>query len=331
MPHHPPRPAAGLEPRAGRSGRVGPAAVLVLAALLSGASAGTARGMHRQAGELRLRRLERKGGGYDGFEARQQVERFGLALVHSSGETCDLLVTFASRGGAGRRSLQGPGRGLLAYELLGDANGRHVLENDPDAPARGALATRLASPGDKAALDYFVRIPAGQIVAAGVYGDVLELTLYEIEGGGGRRPLDRASVALSASVRPQAEVSIAGTDHASAGGRTYKVVDFGTLRAGDRRAVFLEVRSSAGYELTFSSDNGGVLRHESPSGDWWVGYAARLDGRLLPLASSATVHGQGPTPLRGASHQLEFEIGAVEGKMAGNYLDTLRIEVRPVE
>lgn len=132
------------------------------------------------------------------------------------------------------------------------------------------------------------------------------------------------AIAVTVAVPNVLSVNVAG---ASAGG-AIDFMDFGMLS----RTLQVSVRSTGPYQVTARSLNGGVMYREgavTAGALDRIPYAARLDGALLD-PSGVTTRRMPRAGLGGRMLALEVEVEGVESVRAGDYADTLMIELRPV-
>jgi len=258
----------------------------------------------------RIERIDaRSAGNYLPFSDTPVEIPLEVALQDAEGCTLGLSLRSEHRG-----QLAGD-EGALSYRLR-DAGGRgHAL----DGTSRVALARGGAR------MTITATVEAGQAVRAGRYTDRLAVQLLD-----GERVLDEREVELRVPVPSQASVSVGGSAAAGFSNRLGGGLDFGELRAGKEREAFVFVLANAAYALRLSSAHAGRLRHVEAADT--IGYTARLDGRVLDL--SGTVIAEGPSRgrwLNWPPYRLGVRIGEVEGRRAGEYRDTITIDVLLLE
>jgi hypothetical protein len=174
---------------------------------------------------------------------------------------------------------------------------------------------------------FMLIIPPEQVVATGFYAADIEFTLHEgVLGSGVVR--DRRRVTASAQVLSVAQVSFAeGTgfdpNHSS------QSVQFGQLKAGDRKVVHLKARSNGGYRLLLQSVNGGALRHVNPTDDSRIPYSVLVDGNPIRLDAGETmvIMNSEITHSSGRNHRLEFVIDTIGDASAGDYADLVNVSI----
>lgn len=165
------------------------------------------------------------------------------------------------------------------------------------------------------------------VVEAGEHAADLRLAVQDV-GGQALLPLIPLRVLLLAT--PRAQLNIAGAAGAYGSGSSVEVIDFGVAETGAARRAFLQIRANAGSTLTIQSEHRGVMRHvELGETGSTVPYALELDGAPVDLAKVWTREVDPPRTLEGISLPLDFTLGAVEGRMSGNYEDLITINISP--
>jgi len=133
---------------------------------------------------------------------------------------------------------------------------------------------------------------------------------------------------LNVTVPARAQVNIAGSS-GGFGSSHVSVIDFGKLRSGAQRRVFLQIRANSGVVAQISSRNHGVLRNQTWPDATPIAYSLALNGASIDLAAPAAVPLAPPPTIDGLSLPLDLMIGSVEGKMAGQYSDIITVDVSP--
>lgn len=257
-----------------------------------------------------------RSGGYDAFDPVGYADQFGFEVLHldKDGEPCEVIATVEANNGA---RLDGPGRDQLAYDLRTDAN----LPN-----GSASLTFRFdLEPGERRRVAYFIFPPPGQFVASGSYAGQLTINLAE-DLDGTLEAEDRRDVPVRATAGSGARISFVG-----AIGRR-QTVDFGELKDGKSSPpVFLDVRSTADYEIRLTSEEGGRLVQRADGTTWSVTYSTSLDGSIVNLSgtNSAGRRFSGPTDPAGHRMPLTFQLGSVGDQRAGSYQDRITIEIFP--
>lgn len=270
--------------------------------------------------DAKLERVEpaswSQSGGYDAFDPVGYADQFGFEVLHldKDGERCEVVVTVeVSEAG----NLSGPGRETLAYEARTDAN----LPN-----GSGTISFRLElEPGERRRVAYFVFLPPGQFVGGGAYNGQLTVDLAE-DLNGTLEAEDRRDVPVRATAGSGARISFVG-----AVGRR-QTVDFGELTDGKSSPpVFLDVRSTADYEIRLTSEEGGKLVQRADGKTWSVPYRATIDGDSLDLQQTTSIGRRfsGPTDPAGYRMPLEFRLESIGNQRAGSYRDRITIEIFP--
>lgn len=268
------------------------------------------------------------GRGYEVYDAHRRVQLVTFRLrSHDSDCPFVLTVTPATTTGDGTGALLGPGA-TLSYELFKDASGSERLRSVGSA-TENEVFTGIA-PGGRSglALQFVVILPPEQLVPPGHYSNEIEFSAYEGSLASGVLR-DRRRVRLTASVPSVAAISFAAGAAFDPNQNTHSL-NFGNLRAGDRRVVQLKARGNGGYRLQLGSHNRGRLRHVDAGDDSIVSYSLTVDGVPVDLARGPDVEVAAEAdlvPAAGRTHVLEFTVGEIGDATAGDYRDVINVTV----
>jgi hypothetical protein len=261
--------------------------------------------------ELRTRGESR----YLPFDAGDVYSQLIIGLRDVRGCT-GLGFTFRSQRG-GR--LHG-GRDSLRYRVQSTAGRVSRLDGETiEAPALWQAGGR----GGR--YEAFAVVPSGQAVKAGDYRDRLVLQL--IDRG---RVIDERDLELEVEVRAQALISVEGSRDAGYSGSGGGGLHFGEMSTGAERTAFLFLRANASCTLELRSENAGQLRRiGAPKQEAGVPYTVQLAGLPRDLSRRAVSM---KAPLGGpGSYQRSMEfsarLGPVEQRLAGEYRDTITVDV----
>jgi spore coat protein U-like protein len=105
-------------------------------------------------------------------------------------------------------------------------------------------------------------------------------------------------------------------------------MDFGILETDESQRIYLQVRANTTVAIELSSENEGVLKLDGAPGAAPIEYSLTFDGERGSGSSWRTSRTP-PLTLAGASYPIDVQIGAVEGRFAGRYRDTVTITVIP--
>lgn len=270
--------------------------------------------------DVKLERIDTaswsRSGGYDAFDPIGYADQFGFEVLHldKDGKPCEMVATVEATNGT---RLEGRGRDKLDYDIRTDA----TLRN-----GSGGVTFRFdLTPGERRRVTYFIFLPPSQFVGSGSYEGQLAVNLAE-DLGGTLEAEDRRDVLVRATAGSGAKISFVG-----AVGRR-QTVDFGELSDGKSSTpVFLDVRSTADYEIRLKSEEGGQLVQRSVGKTWRVPYQTTLDGNVVDLdkITSTGRRFSGPTDPVGDRLPLQFSLGSVGDQRAGNYRDRVTIEIFP--
>lgn len=176
---------------------------------------------------------------------------------------------------------------------------------------------------DQSIVRFQLRFPAQQFGTAGDYTNQLLVQLipspaeYAIV-------LDEKNQLITASIPPVASISFYGLSQ-----RLYPL-DLGTLRTGKKINIDpnLFIRSTAGYEISFRSDNQGKLRHQSKQERWDIDYVFSVADNVIDF----TVTGNQLVVNTSQNHNgqripMALQIGETENRPGGLYEDEIHINI----
>jgi hypothetical protein len=191
-------------------------------------------------------------------------------------------------------------------------------------PASESVGVLLADRGARA-LDLLLSVPALRPAKAGVYTGELVLRLFD-GADAFARPTDQRVVRVRTKVETRLGISF--TDDLENPAATSSI-DFGTLRAGDRRSVPLYMRSTAAFDLLVSSENGGALANTLKGAEGvTVPYLLFVDGAQVALGRAPALARSYPDTVSTGSLRIDatVEIGNSRG-LAGRYRDTVTFTI----
>lgn len=262
---------------------------------------------------------------FDPFAGETGNVELALAIDRPDGESCELGLAIAEDVASGERELQGSAQGILRY----------VVESPDGAEFPNSLDQPLpiaTTPGGTSALTVRIRVPAGQMAAAGDFTGQIRLRLVDLDAGQVQVGEELGAV-VRATVPSRAQVNLAGSaGHFDPGPFAFAGLDFGEMTTGDERSAFVQIRATRPVTVTLVSQNGGALRRiGSADPGEAVSYALSLSGNALDLSQGAqSVPAAPPVSLDGQSYPLSVRLtGDTSQLPAGQYRDVVTIEVTP--
>ena len=260
---------------------------------------------------------------YDPFEGLARTATYNVNIANTGTGDCSVGIAISSPPPGAPRAFKN-GANEIRYVL--EFPGGSVFQNSLSSP----LGTLVVRAGQTRSVTLRVKINAGLIAPAGTYSDVLTFRLYR----NGTGPLvqvgtDRTATA-GALVEARAQVNIAGTSGTFGVPFALNSIDFGTLTTGSAKNAIVQVRATAPVSITVSSQNAGKLKHKVLTTDPGVPYTMQLDGAAVDLTGASSLNRSPPITLDGINYPMSLQIGDVAGRPAGNYQDTLTINVAPM-
>jgi hypothetical protein len=192
-----------------------------------------------------------------------------------------------------------PGAGLALLPLAGDRNGR-----------AHAQATLLWSAHGDA-------LPAGTVTRR------LRLRVFPADALL-PEPLHQAEISVIADIPAVLDVSVLGPGGRSALAGTRTLLDLGEITAGARHGLDIEIRGNTAAQVTVTPEHGELRLVGRPGHR--IPYALQLDGRPVDKSGLTEILQLGSGLMRA---RLDLQVGDVERRAAGEYVDVLVISVAP--
>lgn len=265
-----------------------------------------------------------------------------LTINKSKNPPCDYFVTFTKGGASDYNRTMFMGAATLPYQLYKESALTNILMDIPDATSANNIisGTFPAGPNASQSKIYYFNIPYAQVVSptlrkAGTYGDTFLIKVFR--GECCSENLEASATVVVTTVVPKSiQLSLIPTGQPFDAGSTSQTLDFGALEQGRTQAVDLRVVTNAGYAVSFSSQNNGMLKITDPSLNSAVPYAITVSSIPQNLSGSATVPvvvtaGSGQSALTGVRFPIAVTIGDAGEKMAGTYRDNITIAVSTTE
>jgi hypothetical protein len=221
-------------------------------------------------------------------------------------------------------------QGVLGFSGPGGVLPGLLRSPDPGASEEGAIL-RVPVPASadglgEDALTVRVLVEAGRVVGPGTYELPLDLRLLDAAG---QLVTEVQNVPVLLVVPSRAHVVLAGTAGSFDPSRSVAFIDFGELRTGASRQVFVTVRANNDTWITLTSQNQGRLLNELDQSMTPVPYAVSLDGVGSDLAQPLRLSRRPAPSLAGSAYPLVITIGDVSAAFAGPYRDDIVVEVEP--
>jgi hypothetical protein len=263
-----------------------------------------------------------------------------FSVSKSSNPACSYGITFTQGQSPDYNRYMTSGVSRLSYQLFKDPALTYVLRDVPNLTSANDYIAGSFSGGSpqSQALSYYVQIPftaatTPTLKPPGTYQDVVTIKAYQ--GSTLTQfaaPLATKSVVITTSIPRIIEISLVPTGGIFDPTQTSRTVDFGVLTTGAVQALDVLVRSNAGYRVTLSSQNGGVMKNSSGTIQTNIPYTIAANGTSTSLGSPVALpSGSGQTALNGVRIPLSVTIGDVSGAMAGQYTDSITVTATTTE
>lgn len=216
------------------------------------------------------------------------------------------------------------------------------LKSHPDAVSLGEVYTARFNKGgrnpNQQTFSTYPRVISPlpgpfNIQPPGSYSDVVQIRVFEgsFPPSGSPTEIVSASQRYFYTVAPFAIVSLldAGTPYTEPP-VSLKTLNFGTLTTGESMSFELVLLYNSGYRVRFTSQYGSRLKHSTAAS--YVPYTIQAGGVPVTLNAGSAVQvasGNGVGPSAPAGHRLPVvvNIGATEGRLSGQYADSVTIEM----
>ncbi|WP_379922501.1 hypothetical protein [Erythrobacter sp. R86502] len=217
------------------------------------------------------------GRGYEvtGFES--DFETISVTIRHQ-GDACEYILVATSNAG-GENVLLGAGDRLF-WDILSQPSGGSIVSSDFFGNQDRQLLGRFAQGSGAQPLTLYFTIPAGQFVRGGQYNGQALLRLFRLNNSAPEL-VSELPIALIAPVPAILQVR---SDDFTGGSQEIRI-DLGDISQPSRHAIDFNLISNATIEVSFVSENNGMLKHQN--GAPGVAYDLRLNGAALSLAGTA--------------------------------------------
>ena len=282
------------------------------------------------------------GGKYDPFSDVDLKIDASVLISNGAATACEnaqLAFVFAT--GSPRMSA-GSTDGLDVQVIRDGESGPDLLATTlADATRRisvGTIPARSGGADGEVTVNFDVRIApasaANGVVADGAYRlspSLIDMVVASTDVDSGNTPLGaKGDLNVSATVDKLLDVNIDGTGYIPGSLAAY-TMDLGTLSSGVTGSVGLRLRSNVAHALALSSTNNGRMVGPGANTTHSVPYTIGV-GSLsgVDLSSTQTLTYGGKTTRDGAALMLTVTVGDAGDAQAGDYEDTIHVEVSGV-
>lgn len=257
---------------------------------------------------------------HDPYSGEVPFKQFQLALTNSGNGTCTGTLEAELLGEP--YGLAGPGTERVPYTLVDEEGGRDLTPRTGKSSRMVSGRPLVVGPGETVTRSLSLMVDASKLRGDGSFSQQLRL-----QGVGQELDvLTSRDLSLELQVRPVTAIQLAGAVSRRAGSGA--TIDLGELSEGLHQSpVQLQVQSTRGYVVSFSSENHGRLSLGTTG--WSVPYALMLDGERYQLTQPSSMRVGGGTE-RFDHFSLGFDVDSVSGLRAGRYSDVLTISVQPM-
>ncbi|MEK6705238.1 MAG: spore coat protein U domain-containing protein [Bdellovibrionota bacterium] len=263
-----------------------------------------------------------------------------ITISKSRHPACSYSLAFTKGGASDYNRIMTGAAANLNYQIFQDSSLSKVLKDLPDILSTDNYITSSFPEGASLTqtMTYYVQIPTDlattpALKPPGTYLDSFIIKAYDgTDFTSFKKPEATASVTISTVMPRIIELSVSQNGAFFDPSKTSLAIDFAELTPGTTQTCSLLVRSNAGYSLTISSENSGILRHTSATIGTAIPYIMRVNSTAQNLSGPVEVaSGSGQTSLSGIANSLGFTIDDSGQAMAGQYSDNLTITVATTE
>ncbi len=249
---------------------------------------------------------------YNALEGGDYLEGIQLRLRNKGDESCSGQVRITRI--SGDPELSGPHGGKLAYTIV-DQNDFGRVIYDPRTNSGNAIPVTIAG---KSTLEIGPKlfVAGSQAGRSGRYVATLEAGFFSI---GEVQAADTARLNVSAQVTASVQANFVGSTNP----RNARL-DLGELVPNKQGSIGLQVRSSSEYQITFRSENKGVLKGPSSS---TIPYSLTYAGQLIDLTQRDMREISPSDPVRPSTNLINVTVGQFAGVRAGDYSDEVTITI----
>lgn len=264
-----------------------------------------------------------------------------ITLTKANAPACNFGIGI-SKGGAASEAARrvASGSNQLPYNIYQDSALTEMLEDYPDIQSSQnvILGGFVAGTNLTQTIVYYLTIPyatatSPTLVPPGTYSDSYNIDAYEgTDYTTFVTPAATSTVNLTVTVPYLICMSLVNSGSAFDQSQTSRNINFGALYPGESTGFDLRVRTNAGFNITFSSQNNGYLKPSGSSTATGVPYLFYVNSALLNLASSSGspvtgLSGNGQTGLQGLGYPINVVIGNFSGAsvVAGTLQDQILV------
>lgn len=224
----------------------------------------------------------------------------------------------------------------IYYNLYKNAGGTQILKNPSDITSDNEVLMGHIGKNQELDLTYYFSVSpytSSTLPRAGTYVDYVQVQAYSGKWWAINSYEGYKNIAVQIIVPKLSAISLVDTGASFDPSDTYQVMDFGELEQNEQMSFDLMVVSNAGYNVTFSSNNSGVLKNTTVmTGNNTIQYELYVNNSLRNLSTPSVVAtGSGATPSSGNRIPVRVKIKNVDNKEPGIYTDYITITTTTTE
>lgn len=291
---------------------------------------------HASCGTLSLSSLPNPSINWSESFTSQQIN---FTFQRTGSGSCDARASFSDGGAStytSRRAVHTHNSSkTISYQLYktSSLSATQILKQPPDTSSTNELAqpsTAFSGSVGSRSGAYHLAIPYASatsptIAKAGTYTDQFTMHAYD-----GTNIDNSYTVTLTINVPVITNISLVSTGGAFNAADVSETLNFSVLAENATRSFDLRVETNAGYEIKFTSQNNGVMKHLDTSVTTTIPYTVTVNSTAYSLVGSnptgivVATSGE-ESGLAGINNPVTFKIGNVANKVAGSYQDVITV------
>ncbi|AMG73826.1 hypothetical protein [Sphingopyxis granuli] len=267
----------------------------------------------RSSCEVEIQELgEAKINRYNALDGGDYLEPIRLRIRNKGDELCAGVVKISRI--TGSPELTGPHGGKLTYTIVAQNDLGNVVY---DPKTNNGNLIPVSIPG-RSTIEISPRlfVSGSQPGRAGRYAATLEAGFIP---AGNNAMADAARFNVSAQVTPSVQANFIGSTNPR-----HARLDLGELVPNKQGSISLQIRASSDYQISFQSENKGVL--EGPA-DSSIPYSMTYAGRLIDLSRTDEQQFNPADPVRPQTNLINVVVGQFNSARAGTYSDQVTITI----
>jgi hypothetical protein len=252
---------------------------------------------------------------------------------------CTAAITFGKGHAANYNRYALNGTTQLPYQLYSDSGLTSILKDQPDITSTNdyVSVSFTATANQQKTLTYYFQIPFASATTPtfkpyGSYADNVSIKVFENPTTptslNTANPVTAATLNMNLTIPQIIEMCFGTSSSGFNPANITQTLNFGDISSSKTQTTGILIRSNAGYAISMSSTNNGVMKNTSNPSSSSIPYQINFNGGSnSTLTSSPTleVTGSGQTSDSGNGYSLSITTTTTPSAMNGNYSDSISI------